>query len=180
MSAPSKDNAFFSTIPFIAIILLLFATVFLYIMKENERDKRIGLQRQIDELIMKEQGFEAKLKETEIANAQMAASIKFQEEKISMLVKSLEDEKEARSKNLANIHGKEIETQNLKAKIEDIKAEKEVALKSLEKLNEEYLNMKFYMENLIKTKEELEKKAKNLAEKEGVSLGTVVIKQPRS
>lgn len=176
----NKNGAFSSTIPFIAILLLLFTTVFLYIMKENERDKRIGLQRQVDELIMKEQGFEAKLKETEIANAQMAASIKFQEEKINMLAKSLEDEKEERGKNLAKIHGKEIEIQNLKAKIEEIKTEKEGALRSLEKLNEEYLNMKFYMENLIKTKEELEKKAKDLAEKEGVSLGTVVIKQPRS
>lgn len=176
----NKDGAFLRTIPFIAIILLLFAAVFLYIMKENERDKRVGLQRQVDELMMKEQAFEAKLKETEIANAQMAASIKFQEEKINMLAKSLEDEKEERGKNLAKIQGKEIETQNLKAKIEEVKAEKEGALKSLEKLNEEYLNMKFYMENLIKTKEELEKKAKDLAEREGVSLGTVVIKQPRS
>lgn len=176
----NKDGAFLRTIPFIAIALLLFAAVFLYIMKENERDKRVGLQRQVDELMMKEQAFEAKLKETEIANAQMAASIKFQEEKINMLAKSLEDEKEERGKNLAKIQGKEIETQNLKAKIEEVKAEKEGALKSLEKLNEEYLNMKFYMENLIKTKEELEKKAKDLAEREGVSLGTVVIKQPRS
>ena len=176
----NKDGAFLSTIPYIAIILLLFTTVFLYIMKENERDKRSGLQRQVDELMIKGQGFEAKLKETEIANAQMAVSIKFQEEKISMLAKSLEDEKDARSKNLAKIQGKEIETQNLKAKIEEVKAEKEGVLKSLEKLNEEYLNMKFYMENLIKTKEELEKKAKDLAEKEGVSLGTVVIKQSRS
>ncbi|OGW93498.1 MAG: hypothetical protein A3G36_02525 [Omnitrophica bacterium RIFCSPLOWO2_12_FULL_45_13] len=176
----NKDGAFLRTIPFIAIILLLFTAVFLYIMKENERDKRVGLQRQVDELMMKEQAFEAKLKETEIANAQMAASIKFQEEKINMLAKSLEDEKEERGKNLAKIQGKEIETQNLKAKIEEVKAEKEGALKSLEKLNEEYLNMKFYMENLIKTKEELEKKAKDLAEREGVSLGTVVIKQPRS
>lgn len=180
MSAPSKDSAFFSTIPFIAIILLLFAAVFLYIMKENEKDKRIGLERQVDELIVKEQGFEAKLKEAEIANAQMAASIKFQEEKINMLAKSLEDEKEERIKNLAKIQGKEIETHSLKAKIEEIKLEKEGALKSLEKLNEEYFNMKFYMENLIKTKEELEKKAKDIARKEGVSLGTVVIKQPRS
>jgi hypothetical protein len=39
--------------------------------------------------------------------------------------------------------------------------------------------MKFQLENLMKTKEELEKKAKEIAEKEGVSLGTVVIKRAR-
>ena len=68
----------------------------------------------------------------------------------------------------------------MKTKVEYIRAEKEYAVKSLEKLNEEYLNMKFHLENLIKTKEELEVKAKELSEKEGVALGTVVIKQSRN
>ncbi len=174
-----KEGKALSAVSFITIILLLFTTVFLYITKESEREKRMGLQKQVEELTIKGQNFEAKLKETEIANAQMAASIKFQEEKINMLAKGLEDEKEARGKNLANIQAKEIEAQNLKAKIEEIRAEKEDVMKSLEKLNEEYLNMKFHLENLIKTKEELETKAKELSEKEGISLGTVIVKQER-
>jgi len=175
-----KEGKALSAISFITIILLLFTAIFLYITKESEKDKRMGLQKQVEELTIKEQVFEAKLKETEIANVQMAASIKFQEEKISMLAKGLEDEKEARGKNLASIQAKETEVQILKAKIEDIKAEKEDLLKRLEKFNEEYLNMKFHLENLIKTKEELEIKAKELSEKEGISLGTVIVKQARN
>ncbi len=175
-----KEGKALSAISFITIILLLFTAIFLYITKESERDKRIGLQKQVEELTIKGQSFEAKLKETEIANAQMAASIKFQEEKINMLAKGLEDEKEARGKNLANIQAKEIEAQNLKAKVEEVRAQKEDVVKSLEKLNEEYLNMKFHLENLIKTKEELETKAKELSEKEGISLGTVIVKQARN
>jgi len=175
-----KESKVLSAISFITIILLLFTTIFLYVTKESEKDKRISLQKQVEELTVKGQVFEAKLKETEIANAQMAASIKFQEEKINMLAKGLEDEKEARSKNLASIQAKEVETQNLKAKIEEIRSQKEDVMKSLEKLNEEYLNMKFHLENLIKTKEELEAKAKELSEKEGISLGTVIVKQTRN
>lgn len=175
-----KEGKALSIISLVAIILLLFTTVFLYVTKESEVNKRINLQKQVEELTIKGQNFEAKLKETEIANAQMAASIKFQEEKINMLAKTLEDEKEVRSKNLASIQAKEIEAQNLKAKIEEIRSEKEDVMRSLEKLNEEYLNMKFHLENLIKTKEELEIKAKELSEKEGVSLGTVIVKQTRN
>lgn len=175
-----KESKILSAISVVTIILLLFTTIFLYITRESERDKRMGLQKQVEELTIKGQNFEAKLKETEIANAQMAASIKFQEEKINMLVKGLEDEKEARSKSLASVQAKELETQSLKAKIEEIRAEKEGVMRNLEKLNEEYLNMKFHLENLIKTKEELEVKAKELSEKEGISLGTVIVKQERN
>ena len=173
----NKGAVILSIISFTIIILLLFTTTFLYMIKENEKEKRIGLQKQVDELMIKEQNFELKLKETEMVNAQMAASIKFQEEKISMLAKGFEDEKEARNKSAAKIQEKEFEIQTLKARIEEMKADKEDVLKSLDKLNEDYLNMKFNLENLIKTKDELEKRTKELAEKEGVSLGTVVIKQ---
>ena len=40
------------------------------------------------------------------------------------------------------------------------------------------VRFKFQLDGLIKTKEELEKRAKDLAEKEGVSLGTIVVNQP--
>jgi chromosome segregation ATPase len=174
-----KESKVLSAISFITIILLLFTTIFLYITKESERDKRISLQKQIEELTIKGQSFEAKLKETEIANAQMAAGIKFQEEKINMLAKGLEDEKAVNGKTTAKIQEKEFEIQSLKAKIEEIKADKRGIAKDLEKLYEHHLNMEFQLDNLVKTKEELEKKAKELSEKEGVSLGTVVIKQSR-
>ena len=174
-----KEGKALSAVSFITIILLLFTAIFLYITKESERDKRISLQKQIEELTMKGQSFEAKLKETEIANAQMAASIKFQEERINMLARGIEDEKAVNSKNVTKIQEREFEIQNLKAKIEEIRAEKRGVARDLEKLYEHHLNMEFQLENLVKTKEELENKAREISEKEGVSLGTVVIKQSR-
>ena len=172
-----KEGKVLSIISFITIILLLLTTIFLYMMKENERDKGISLQKQVEELTIKGQSFEAKLKETEIANAQMATSIKFQEDKINILAKDLEDEKAANGKSTAKIQEKESEIQNLKAKIEEVKAEKRGIAKDLEKLYEHHLKMEFQLENVLKTKEELENRAREVAEKEGVSLGTVVIKQ---
>ena len=173
-----KDDRTFLIASFMVIILLLFAVGSLYMMKENEKDKRINLQKQIDVLTVEKQNLEARLKEAEVAGVQATSSLKFQEEKISMLSKSIEDVKETNSKTVAKLQEKEYEIQNLKAKIEEAKADKQEVQKNLEKLNEDYLNMKFQMENLIRTKEELEKKAKDIVEKEGVSLGTVVIKRP--
>jgi len=95
------------------------------------------------------------------------------------LLKDLEEEKKTNGVNVAKIREEESEIQRLKAKIEEVKAEKQGVMTDLEKLNERHLSMKFQLENLLKTKEELENSAKELAEKEGVSLGTVVIKQSR-
>jgi len=176
----SKEGKILSAISLVIIVLLLLTSMFLYITKESEVDKKMALQKQVEELTAKEQVSEAKLKEMEIVNAQMGASIKFQEEKINTLTRELESEKEVRGKNLASIQAKEAEAENLKAKVEEIKAEKEDIVKNLEKLNEEYLNMKFHLENLIKTKEEMEAKAKELSEKEGISLGTVIVRQVRN
>lgn len=176
----NKDDKTFLTVSFMIIILLLFAAGSLYMMKENEKDKRINLQRQVDTLTIEKQNLEVRLKESEVANTQAASAIKFQEEKIGMLSKNLEDEKTAADKNITRLQEKEFEIQNLKARIEEARAEKQEAQRNTEKLNEDYLNIKFQLENLIKTKEELEKKAKELADKEGVSLGTVVIKRPNN
>lgn len=173
----NKDDKIFLIASFMVIILLLFAVGSLYLVKEHEKEKRTGLQRQVDALTIEKQNLEVRIKELEVSGAQAASSIKFQEEKISTLSKDLEDEKAAAGKQVTVLQEKEFEIQSLKSKIEELKAEKMEIQKGAEKLNEDYLNIKFQLENLIKTKEELEKKAKEIAEKEGVSLGTVVIKR---
>lgn len=176
----NKDDKTFLTVAFMVIILLLFTVGSLYMMKESEKEKRVGLQRQVDALTIEKQNLEVRLKESEVTNAQSSSTIKFQEERIAMLSKDLETERVASGKSLSKIQEKEFEVQNLKARLEEAKIEKQEIQKSIEKLNEDYLNMKFQLENLMKTKEELEQKAKELSDKEGVSLGTVVIKRPEN
>jgi len=173
----NKDDKIFLIASFMVIILLLFAVVSLYMAKESEKEKRTNLQRQVDGLSVEKQNLEAKVRDLELTGIQTASSIRFQEEKISALAKDLEDEKAVVAKNITALQAKEFEIQSLKTRIEEMKAEKLDMQKNAEKLNEDYLNIRFQLENLIKTKKELEKKARAIAEKEGVSLGTVVIKR---
>ena len=175
-----KNGKIFLIASLTVIVVLLFTSGVLYMTKESEKDKKVSLQRQVDSLLTEKQNLETKLKEAEIATVQSESNIKFQDEKISMLNKSIEDEKIANSKNLTKIQEKEFEIQHLKDKIDEVKAEKMVALKDLEKLYKHHLALELEFENLAKAKEELDNRSKEIAEKEGVSLGTVVIKQPRN
>ena len=160
-----------------AAIILLCSTIALYFVKENEREKKVAVQKTLGESLAAKQNLEERLREIELANAEMKANIASQEEKVGALSRSLEEEKAVSAGNLAKIQEKGAEIEKLKSRLEEERAEKEGLLSRLEKLNEEYLNLKFQLQNLLKTREELEEKAKELVEKEGVSLGTIVIKQ---
>lgn len=173
----NRDNKLLIISLSIIGIILLCATITLFVSKESEKDKRIATQKHLDEVIVAERNLEAKLKDAEIMNVEMKTNIKSQDEKIATLLKSLDEVKTANADLTAKIQEREVEAQNLKSKLEEERIEKEDLLKRHEKLNEDYLNLKFQLENLLKMKEELEKKVKELAEKESVSLGTVVIKQ---
>lgn len=171
-----EDNIFLLT-AIIAIILLLFAVVSMYITKEREKDARINLQKQVDMLVVQKDGLESRLKETEALQAKALSDIRVQEEKIASLSKALEEEKASNASNVSKIQEKEFELRHIKMKVDEVTAEKKAAMSDMENMNERLLSMKFQLENLLKTKEEMEKKAKEIADQEGVSLGTVVIKR---
>jgi len=159
-------------------IILLGSTAALYSMKEGEKTQKLSFQKYFNEATAMKQALEGKLKETEITNAELKVNIKSLEDKIDALSQQLEKENTVNIDIAAKLQAKELDIQGLKSNVESAKAEKEDQSKRLEKLNEDYLNMKFQLENMIKTKEELERKVKEFAEKENVSLGTIVIKQP--
>ncbi len=162
----------------IVCIILLSSAAVLYSMKESEKTQKLSFQKGLNEATTIKQALEDKLKETEIANAESRVTIKSLEDKISMLSQFLEDEKAANIDVTAKLQAKELDIQGLKLNVENVRAEKEDLSRRLGKLNEDYLNMKFQLGNMAKMKEELEKKVKEFAEKESVSLGTIVIKQP--
>jgi chromosome segregation ATPase len=164
----------------IAYLLLCYSSVSLFILKENEKDKRISVQKRLDEITAAKSELETKLKEAEAVNAEVRANIKFQEDKIALFTQRLEEERSTNARNGSKLQEKDIQIQNLKVRIEEERAEKSDMLKRLEKLSEDSLAMKVQLEYMMKTKEELEKKAKEMADRQDVSLGTIVISQTAS
>lgn len=172
-----KDSRVYLIFLAIAYLLLIYSSVSLFIMKEAEKDKRVTLQKRHDDLTTVKQELETKLKEIESANAEIKANVRFQEDKIAMLTQRLEEERSQNARSFTRFQEKEIQIQNLKVRIDEEKAEKAGLIRQLEKMNADYLAMKVQLEYMIKSKEEVEKKAKEMAEKQDVSLGTIVITQ---
>jgi len=157
--------------------ILLCSVVMLYSMKEAEKEKRVNVQRHLDEVLVAKQEIETKLRDAEIENSGIKANLKAEEEKLAVISKNLEDEKAAGAKTAAAAQEKDTEITYLKAKLAESNAERDKLLDDMQRLNEEQVRLKFYLENIMKTKEEMDKKAKEIAEKQGVSLGTIVINQ---
>jgi chromosome segregation ATPase len=161
----------------IASIVLLYTTIVLFVLKESEHDRRISLQKRLDEILQTKQDLESRLKDLEIASAETKASLKAKEDTLNGLAKQLDDEKTQNARSQAKIQEQGSEIERLKADLEEEAVEKESLLKRLEQLNEDYLNLKFQLENLSRAKGETEKDAKKPFDKESISLGTVVIKR---
>jgi chromosome segregation ATPase len=157
--------------------MLLVSTVMLYIAKEAEKTEKANAQRRLSEALEARKTIEAKLREIENEAAGAKSSLKAQEEKIAALSKDLEEQKSASAKYAAAIKEKEAEIDCLKIRLAEAKAERDKLVGDLQRLNDEHVQLKFYFENIMKSKEEIDKKAKEIAEKQGISLGTIVIKQ---
>ncbi|MDD5423552.1 MAG: hypothetical protein WC592_07465 [Candidatus Omnitrophota bacterium] len=174
-----KDGKIFLISLSITTVILLYSTIVLFVIKESEKDKKISFQKRFEEVTIAKQDIETRLKEFEIANAEMKVSIRMQDEKIKTLSQRVEDERSQSAKSVSQLQQREFEFQSLKSKLAEEKAEKESLISRMEKISEERLELKLQLENMLKTKEEMDRKAKELAEKEGISLGTIVINQER-
>ena len=159
----------------IVCFILLYSTFAFYVMEESEKGKRIVIQKKYDEVTTVKQDLEAKLKESDMLTVELKTRLKTQEDTIAATTKALEEEKTANNGNMLKLQERDSEIHGMKAALENEKAEKESILKKIEKTNEENINLKAQLDNMLKTKEEIDKKAKELIEKEGVSLGTIVV-----
>lgn len=176
----NRDDRIFLIISVVAVILLSFTSLSLYVAKAMETDKRLSIQKRLDAISLEKTALETRVKELESSQSISDSNARAQEEKIAALTKDLETAKTANGASYASIQERESEIRRLKARIEELSQDKQKAMQDLEAMNERALNMKFQLENLLKTKEEMEKKAKEIANSEGVSLGTVVIRQNRN
>jgi len=157
--------------------ILLVGVIVLYSAKEGERAKKVSIQKELDTVAAAKLDAELRLRELEVANAGLMNDLAAQRERHNAVVKELENEKAMSRQHASAIKESDAKMGALMSKIDDLREERDSLMKDLEKLNEEYLNVKFYLANMLNTKEEMEKKAKELAEKQGVSLGTIVINQ---
>ena len=161
----------------VACFILLWATVTFYAMEESERGKKNALQKRFDDVTVVKDGLTVKLKEAEALAVELKTRLKTQEETIATTTEQLTEERNANNKNLLKLQGRENEIRAMETKLQDAALQKNDLLKKIEKVSQDYANLKTQLENESKAKDDNEKKAKETAEREGVSLGTIVVDQ---
>ena len=159
----------------VVCFILLYSTIAFYTMEETEKGKKNTLQKRFDEVTIVRQDLEAKLKDIETMNTELKTRLRAQEDTISTMTQRIETQKKENLQNIFKLQARGNDVRGMKAKLENERIEKDSLLKKIEKANEDIMNLKAQLENTIKTKEEADKDAKELIEKEGVSLGTIVV-----
>ncbi|MDO8525266.1 MAG: hypothetical protein Q7S07_02115 [Candidatus Omnitrophota bacterium] len=161
----------------VVCFILLYSTAAFYVMEEGEKAKRHVVEKSLGEITLVKQELETKLKDAETLTVELKTRLKAQEDTIAQTIEQLNVEKTANSKNLLKLRSRENEIRAMKAKLESEKALKDALSASLAKANEDYLAIKAETYSASKTKEEEDNKAKEKAAREGMSLGTIVVKQ---
>jgi chromosome segregation ATPase len=157
----------------LACFILLYATVAFYTMEESEKGKKKALQKRFDEVITVKQDLETKLKDADTLNIELKTRLTTQEETIAKITGQLEEEQKSNNDNVASLRVREDELRSLKTQLETEKAAKADLQKKCDQANAEYLNLKARVEDSLKAKENMDTKAKEQTEREGVSLGTI-------
>ena len=163
----------------VVCFILLYSTVAFYVMVEGEKAKRHVLQKNLDEATSANQELESKLKESAALAVELKTRLKTQEETITLTTQHLDEATNANNRSLLKLQARESEIRSMEAKITAAAAEKADLTAKLAKASEDYLALKTQIENSSRTKEDMEKTAKETAEREGVSLGTIVVDQKK-
>jgi hypothetical protein len=159
-------------------VIFFVSTLSLYATKEGESRKKAEALKNLDAMAALKQDLDLKLNDALNQNNELKGVTKSYEDKIGELSRQFESQKNESLRSSKMLQDKELEVQSLKTKLDAERDEKDDLAKRLEKLYEEYVDIKQHLKNMLKTHAEMEKRAKELVEKEGISLGTIVIKGP--
>lgn len=159
----------------VVCFILFYSTVAFYVMEETEKSKKIVAQKKLVEVTTEKQSLDSKLNEAEALMVELKTRLSTQEATIAEMTQRLDEERKANTNNMLKLKSRGNEIRGMKSKIINIEMEKEELIKKIAKLTEDYQNIKSQVENTAKTREDTEKKSKETMEREGVSLGTIVV-----
>ena len=173
----SDENNIQLTILSMAAAVFLCLAAFFFFLKETEHREKTALKTNFDKVVTSEEDLKKQLKELEISKSELETTVKFHEDKITLLTRGLEAEETRLKQSESKLLQKDMDIDELKAKLAQAIQERDALVQRLDKQSEEVYSLKYQLDTILKSKEELEKKARDLAEKGPVSLGTIVIKQ---
>lgn len=159
----------------VASVLFLCSTVAFFIMKESEKEKRIYLEKDLEELMIAKDAIASDLEEIKITKNKLEIQLSSAKEEAERVARDLAREKEAKGLIESQLDQEKRRSDELMA---DVMKEKEERLSLVHRLSgaeEAYRDLKGQFDIMVEAKETLEHKLKDMMAKRGVELQRIEV-----
>jgi len=156
-------------------VFFLCVSLALFFMKEDEKDRRISVEGELEETLAVNTELESGLEELKIVNTDLESRLDASENQVKTLNERLSREKEAHKATKAELAEQKKEARKLADQIVAEKEEKVGIVKKTSNVESENRRLKNQLELILQAKETLEKKVKEIISQKGVELEKIVI-----
>ena len=160
----------------VAVIFLL-STIALFVMLNSEKSATLALQNELAEVLKAKKKLSAEIDEVKIIKSDLEMKLSVLEAQAKMLGDSYEKEKSQRESLKLELTKKDTELSGIKGQLDSAAAEKRNLQATLDQEKTKYSQLKERVDKLVEVKNELEKKVKDIVDKQGVELERIVVKQ---
>jgi len=160
----------------VAVIFLL-STIALFVVLNGEKSAKLALQNELAEILKAKKKLSAELDEVKVIKSDLEMKLSALEAQAKMLGDSYEKEKSQKEGLKLELTKKDTELSGIKSQLDSAAAEKQNLQATLDQEKTKYSQLKERVDKLVEVKNELEKKIKDIVDKQGVELERIVVKQ---
>ncbi|MDP3790134.1 MAG: hypothetical protein Q8R48_07025 [Candidatus Omnitrophota bacterium] len=170
-----KDMKSFGAV--IVAVIFVISTLVLLVMLTGEKSSKAALQNELAEVMKAKKKLSQEVEEVKIAKSDLEMKLSSLEAQTKELGDSYEKAK-SQSENLKQeLTKKDTELSSIKGQIDTITSEKQGLASQLDQEKTKYSQLKERVDKLVAVKDELEKKIKEIVDKQGVELERIVVKE---
>ncbi len=159
-----------------ASAIFLASTVSLYFMRQGEIEKRVAVEKKLEDLTQEKVKLAKELEETNTIKNDLEVKLGTLEEKAKSLEGQLGEEKKSRESVYSQLENEKRESKKLVDELMKIRTQKEEASLNLANVKSECEVLKMQLFNIQQAKEVLEDKLKDILAKKEVELEKIVVK----
>lgn len=157
-------------------VIFLTSSVALFFMKQAEVEKRIALEKRVEELNKEKTRLSKELDDATLVKKDLEIKLGNVEEKAKLIEGQLSDEKRAKESAFSQLETEKRESKRLLEELMKVKDEKEKISLNLANIENESNTLKTQLSSIQQAKEILERKLKELLAKNEVELEKIVVK----
>jgi len=147
----------------------------LFFTKESEREKRVALEEELDEVLEAKDELADGLEELRLVNKDLEAKLASSRQEIKSLAQNHAKEKEARQLLMADLEKEKKEVKDLVDEIMGAKEEKVGLVQKIARAENDYRELKEQLNVIVQAKGTLERKVREIISQKGVELEKIVV-----